>query len=88
LFYSIVSFQKKKLNRDEFDAFKNQENDLFDRLAALERDYHDNQSKRRTVSNTDPFVFFLLHPILWRYVFQVSKIIILHTKKKYFSFSM
>ncbi|CAF1188761.1 unnamed protein product [Adineta steineri] len=35
---SVDELEKKKLNREEFDAFKNQQNDLFDRLAALEKD--------------------------------------------------
>ncbi|CAF1194823.1 unnamed protein product [Adineta steineri] len=35
---SVDELEKRKLNREEFDAFKNQQNDLFDRLAALEKD--------------------------------------------------
>ncbi|CAF4757450.1 unnamed protein product, partial [Rotaria magnacalcarata] len=43
---------RKKLNRDEFDAFKNQHDDLFDRLAAVERDFNDGLSKRQNVSKS------------------------------------
>ncbi len=44
-------FQRKKLNREEFEAFKNQQNDLFDRLAALERSINDLRSQPTVVSD-------------------------------------
>ncbi|CAF0775858.1 unnamed protein product [Rotaria sordida] len=44
----VEALERKKLNRDEFDAFKNQFNNLFDRLAVLERDFDDILSKRTT----------------------------------------
>ena len=50
--YNKISFffQKKKLNREEFDAFRKQQNDLFDRIAALERSIDALRSSRTTVS--------------------------------------
>ncbi|CAF5181160.1 unnamed protein product, partial [Rotaria magnacalcarata] len=48
----VEALERKKLNRDEFDAFKNQHDDLFDRLAALERDFNDGLSKRQNVSKS------------------------------------
>ncbi|CAF0962707.1 unnamed protein product [Adineta ricciae] len=41
----VEELQNKKLDRDEFEAFKNQHKDLLDRLAALERDLQDILSK-------------------------------------------
>lgn len=56
-YFFFFFFQRQKLNRDEFDGLKNQQNDLLDRLAALERDFNDLQSKRRHVSETSTHVF-------------------------------
>ncbi|CAF0805235.1 unnamed protein product [Adineta steineri] len=42
----VEALENKKLNRDEFDAFKNQHEDLLDRLIALERGLQDILSKR------------------------------------------
>ncbi|CAF3569121.1 unnamed protein product [Rotaria sordida] len=42
----VETLEQKKLNREEFEAFKNQLNNLFDRLAALERNIDDLQSQR------------------------------------------
>ncbi|CAF2052883.1 unnamed protein product [Rotaria magnacalcarata] len=47
----VEALERKKLNRDEFDAFKNQHDDLFDRLAAVERDFNDGLSKRQNNSS-------------------------------------
>ncbi|CAF0931475.1 unnamed protein product [Rotaria sp. Silwood1] len=49
----VEALERKKLNRDEFDTFKNQFNNLFDRLAALERDFDDISSKR-TAQTSSP----------------------------------
>ncbi|CAF2396532.1 unnamed protein product [Rotaria sp. Silwood2] len=50
----VEALERKKLNRDEFDAFKNQFNNLFDRLAALERDFDDILSKRTSGGTSSP----------------------------------
>ncbi|CAF0787256.1 unnamed protein product [Rotaria sordida] len=42
----VETLEQKKLNREEFEGFKNQLNNLFDRLAALERNIDDLQSQR------------------------------------------
>jgi hypothetical protein len=48
-FRSFIVLQKKKLNRDEFEAFRNQQTDLLSRLAALERDIDDIRLQRNNV---------------------------------------
>jgi len=48
------------LNRDEFDAFKTEQNDLFDRLAALERDLEQIQTHLKSVRNSMSMFFFLI----------------------------
>ena len=48
-FILFLLSQKKKLNRDEFEAFRNQQNDLLSRLAALERDIDDIRLHRNNV---------------------------------------
>ncbi len=59
-------FQKKKLNREEFEAFKKQQHDLFDRLAALERSINDLRSQPTIVSdeknifNKSPTDFYVI----------------------------
>lgn len=51
IYEKLHSFQQNKLNREEFEAFKNQYNDLFNRLAALERSIKDLQSQGKSVRN-------------------------------------
>lgn len=58
LVYICILLQRNKLNRSEFDAFKNQHNDLFDRLAALERHLEDMRSRQKTVRSDRRFRFF------------------------------
>ncbi|CAF3405905.1 unnamed protein product [Rotaria sp. Silwood1] len=47
----VEALEQKKLNREEFEAFKNQLNNLFDRLAAIERTIDDLQSQRTNDSS-------------------------------------
>jgi hypothetical protein len=45
-------FQKNKLNRNEFEAFQNQQNDLLNRFVALERDINNIRLHRPDVSSS------------------------------------
>ncbi|UJR21321.1 hypothetical protein I4U23_024412 [Adineta vaga] len=46
----VDALEKKKLNREEFDAYKNQYNDFFDRLTTLEKDFDGIQTYKMTSS--------------------------------------
>ncbi len=77
------------MNREEFEAFKKQQHDLFDRLAALERSINDLRSQPTIVSDEKIYstslllIFTLFHIQIFS---SIEKKIIMKIAIKYNSY--